>query len=52
MRDLITNIVGCSLIKVIISILIPEGKVKKFCVDIISIILMFVMIEPILSFFK
>jgi len=43
------NIVGCSIMQVLSSILLPEGKIKKFVLSTISIILFYAIVSPLIG---
>ncbi len=54
MKEIIVNLVGCVFIEVLSGVLLPEGKMRKFSLSIISFFMFYCLVYPIcnnLSFY-
>lgn len=52
MNSFVLSIVGCVILEVLASILLPDGDMKKFTLSIISIFLFYSLLNPIIDFVK
>lgn len=50
MSGFIINIVGCVVLEVLAGILLPEGKMKKFALSIISLFLFYSLVYPLCDY--
>ena len=50
MQTFILNIVSCVVFKIIITLLMPEGQMKKFSLSAVSLMLFYSFVYPIIQF--
>ncbi len=50
MNSFLISIVGCVMLEVIASILLPDGNMKKFTLSIISLFLFYSLVYPLTGF--
>ena len=48
----IISVVNCVILEVLASLLLPEGKIKKFALSIISVFLFYSIVYPLCGFIK
>lgn len=49
METFVVNLVSCTILKTLLSIILPEGKMKKFVSSVVGMVLFYCLIVPIVS---